>query len=126
MQGNTEIFNLVVRIRGQLLKNKHSSTRVLPKMINWVFFSLHTILFSKHHKIQLPRSLCSSCKDVDAAFESSANKYKRLLIQESGRSLMKIKNSNGPRVEPWGTPLVTCSKLENAFRILVHWRRLLR
>ena len=116
MQGNRGSLTLSSEIREQVLKNQHSSTRVLPKMINWVFFSLNTISSSEHHKIQLSRSLCSICKDVDAAFESSPYKYMRLLIQESGRSLMKIKNSNGPRVEPWDTPLVTCLKLENAFR----------
>ena len=29
-----------------------------------------------------------------------------------GRSLMYIKNNNGPRTEPWGTPVVIGSLIE--------------
>ena len=41
-----------------------------------------------------------------------------------GRSLMNIKKSNGPRIEPWGTPLLTCIRLDETFSFLTNCLRL--
>jgi len=38
-----------------------------------------------------------------------------------GRSLMKIKNNNGPKWDPWGTPDRTENFLENWKEILTTW-----
>ena len=42
---------------------------------------------------------------------SSANILK-LYRRPSGKSLMKIRKNKGPRMEPWGTPVNTCSQVE--------------
>ena len=34
----------------------------------------------------------------------TAKSFKIICLREEGMSLIKIKNSNGPRIEPWGTP----------------------
>ena len=36
---------------------------------------------------------------------SSANKVNLKFCEQCGRSFMKMRNSNGPRIDPWGTPI---------------------
>ena len=40
---------------------------------------------------------------VSSAYKSTAADC----LSTNGKSLMKIKNNNGPRIEPWGIPHVT-------------------
>ena len=41
---------------------------------------------------------------------SSANR-RGLVVVEFGRSFTYIRNNSGPRIEPWGTPILTGLKL---------------
>ena len=41
---------------------------------------------------------------------SSAYMIGQKLVLAVARSLMYIRNNNGPRIEPWGTPVVIASK----------------
>jgi hypothetical protein len=53
---------------------------------------------------------------------SSANSRGLVLLRHSGKSLMYNRNSNGPKIEPWGTPhLINCSDETDLF-IWHFWR----
>ena len=79
--------------------------------------SLHGVAFIniKFHlpgEFPLAIELRSYCKSVESCWvlmlryrmQSSAKRRIVLLLASSGRSLMYIKNSMGPRTVPWGTP----------------------
>ena len=47
---------------------------------------------------------------------SSANNINFNSLEQLGRSFIYIiKNNNGPRIEPWGTPHVTLNGSDNIF-----------
>ena len=57
---------------------------------------------------------------------SSANNVKVALLETSGRSFIKIKNSKGPRVEPCGTPVFISCVVQLILLSLVYCCVLLR
>jgi len=52
-------------------------------------------------------------------FVSSAN-FRILLTTPSSKSFMKIMNDKGPKIDPWGTPLITAVNLERIPLITTH------
>ena len=44
-----------------------------------------------------------------------------LLWKTDGRSFVKVRNSNGPIIEPWGTPDLTSDDVETNFSNFVFW-----
>ena len=57
---------------------------------------------------------------------SSAKRKKDRNCDEFGRSLMQIKNSSGPRTDPWGTPQDMLGREEGWPLIETNCLRLLR
>ena len=47
---------------------------------------------------------------MQKCIKSSAYMIGQKLVLAFARSLMYIRNNNGPRIEPWGTPVVIVSK----------------
>ncbi|KAK4810941.1 hypothetical protein QYF61_013349 [Mycteria americana] len=77
---------------------------------------LNFILFLLSHSSSLSRSLCkialpSEVSTSPPILVSSANLV-RVLSIPSSRSFMKMSNSVGPSIDPWGTPLVTVCQPE--------------
>ena len=76
------------------------------------FFTLRVSLFSVSHSWTLANSsfinnsYSSKSLPGQKRLVSSANKIVDKLLVELLRSLMYIKNSNGPRIDPCGTPQV--------------------
>ena len=60
----------------------------------------------------------SCCWSAEINLKSSAKPYDALLSINSGRSLTKIIKNRGPRMDPWGTPLVAFFAVESLFPIL--------
>ena len=54
----------------------------------------------------------SSLATLLTIFVSSAN-FRILFTTPSSKSLMKIMNNKGPKIDPWGTPLITAVNLEH-------------
>ena len=49
--------------------------------------------------------------------ESSAYKSMSTFLHSNGKSLMYIRKSNGPKIEPWGTPERTINSSDFKFSI---------
>ena len=93
---------------------------LLPISI-WLHLSmLKGNLFSLVHSSSTSRSFCAKFweKPTLKSLASSANNKGIMCSHFPGRSLMKIRNSSGLRILPWGTPLVTEISFDSSFAIL--------
>jgi len=101
----------LVEVRRKILLRLGS----VPKIILCVFTTLKVNLLPWSHKLRSLRSeLIAFVKSVTDLEEkkmlvSSAYIVTSVLCKANGKSLIQIKNRNGPRQGPWGTPyLVSC------------------
>ena len=89
-------------------------------MISWACFAgsgLKLIFHTIAHSFILKRSLFNRLAQslilgtTENSNESSA-KSLTFEFKPLGKSLMQIKNSKGPRIDPWGTPTLTSAHYE--------------
>ena len=107
-----------------LLKHKGGWQTVfsfLKKITSWACLlrsRLKLIFHWQAHCFTLARSLLSSEVIITESWiteKREVSSAKRLVLEDkpSAKSLTNIKNNNGPRMEPWGTPKALWSlKLE--------------
>ena len=76
--------------------------------------------FAVHQLVNKSISCCREVISVENNFESSANKKQMENFVHSGRSLIKRRKRSGPKMLPWGTPLVTEQGLEMCAFIRAH------
>ena len=95
-----------IRSRGE-----KSNFFLYENIINLVLSALMEILLANNQLYTLDNSLLIRLMvllfkegiDKDNVL-SSANRLKLKILEEFGKSFMKIKKSNGPKIEPWRTP----------------------
>ena len=99
----------------------------VPRVIKCYFSEFSTRKFLKNHLPKIEKSLCSflltSSKVLPNATKvlSSAKLQTFKLWMNRKTSLITIWKRKGPRIEPWGTPVVISWKLLKSFLILHLW-----
>ena len=90
-----------------------ASLAVVPKSIASVFLTLIKRLLLKSQRSLSFISIVEAWEDEQNKTVSSA--YIRILHSDtaSGRSFTRNMNNNGPRIDPWGTPIDTPSGFDN-------------
>ena len=82
--------------------------------MHFVFVGFSAIRFLQHHPETSYRLCCKSPRILSILslavlrVPSSANKshWTDARVRHRGKSLIKMQNRSGPRIDPWGTPLV--------------------
>ena len=75
--------------------------------------------FESDQSLKVARSLLQPCTRLSISLpikvrvQSSTNKVAVNLLESSGISFTCTKNRNGPRTEPWGTPILAILADEN-------------
>ena len=97
------------------------------KMMKFVFFILRVIWLSVSHswtransEFTVASSSCISFPEQNI-FMSSANKIVDNLVVALIRSFIYIKNSKGPRTDPWGTRPTSNQSLRRNYLIVFHY-----
>ena len=72
-----------------------------------VKLSFSLLAFSQLLRLSSSTSMSYTLQFIAVKIVSSAQSSTSTDGQDRGRSLIYIRNNNGPRMEPWGTPVVT-------------------
>ena len=99
--------------------------------MHFVFVGFSAIWFLQHHPETSYRLCCKSLRILSMLslavlrVPSSANKshWTDARVRHRGKSLIQMQNRSGPRIDPWGTPLVIDVSWEYVPFTSTHCRR---
>ena len=87
-------------------------------------FSVFTLILFAEIQLKIFESSLLKIVDIEGVASflnlqesvlSSANKVNLKKLEQFGKSLIKIRKSSGPRIEPWGTPQSTKRRSDKLF-----------